>query len=79
MELTVDGKSVREFDVELAVDQPDFMGLVNLQAWRGSRVTIDAGTFTGGANALKSIVQSDGPPDADRIYHEPYQPRCEVK
>jgi len=69
------GDPLRVFDIELASGKPDFLAFVDVGAWRGRRLSIDAGKFVGGAKALASIVQSDAIPDRSHIYREKYRPQ----
>ncbi|MFV2068807.1 MAG: GH32 C-terminal domain-containing protein, partial [Pirellulales bacterium] len=69
------GRSVRQFDICLATDKPDFVVFVDIGRWRGKRLMIDAGKLVGGAKALASIVQSDAIPGQSHLYRERHRPQ----
>jgi fructan beta-fructosidase len=69
------GKTVREFEIELADGNPDFFALSDVSPFRGQSLRLEADALAGDSKALASIIQSDDLPGADRIYREPFRPQ----
>ncbi|MFO0969341.1 MAG: DUF4980 domain-containing protein [Gemmataceae bacterium] len=73
--VVVDGKIERFFDVELADAKADWWAPLDVSAWRGKKLTIEAGRAPAGSAALASIDQGDElKGDAD-LYREPLRPQ----
>jgi fructan beta-fructosidase len=75
MKLSVEGLTIREFEVELAEAKPDFWVFTDLQPYRGKTLRIEV---VGGAPArriLNLIMQADSVPDYLGIYREPLRPQ----
>ncbi|MFL5339099.1 MAG: GH32 C-terminal domain-containing protein [Gemmataceae bacterium] len=70
MKFVVDGKTVREFDIELA-DDPSFFVFADVSAFQGKSLRIE----TKGLAGLSKIAQSDELPDAEKLYREKYRPQ----
>lgn len=69
----VDGKPVREFDVELS-DQPGWFAHLDVSAWQGKAATVRAAKLPPDAKALELVKTSDAIWDADKVYREPLRP-----
>jgi len=75
MQLVVDGRSVRQFDIELAEKEPDFWAWLDVSAWRGKEAAIEwRGAAASGRN-LEAIRVADAFPDVNRCYREKYRPQ----
>lgn len=75
LKLLLDGKSVREMDVELAVDaKASFLVAIDIRKWNGKQLTLDAGKLVGRKEALKGIAQARALPNRDGIYQEAKRP-----
>ena len=70
MTFTVDGQSVREFEIEYAEGAADFVTLADVSAFRGKKLTVQVDRLPGGPAALEPITPSDEKPAASEIYHE---------
>ncbi len=75
VKLLVDGQSVREFDIELAPADADFIAYADVGRWKGKQVTIDAGRFVDSDKVLANIVQSDQQPEGSGLYAEKHRPQ----
>lgn len=71
--LDVDGKTVREFDIELS-DSPQWFAHLDVGAWKGKTATLRADKLPPGARALELVKQADTVWDADKVYREPLRP-----
>lgn len=69
----VNGKTVREFDVELS-DRPGWYAHLDVGAWRGKTATLRVDKLPPGSKALDLVAQADTIWDADRVYREPLRP-----
>jgi fructan beta-fructosidase len=74
MKLAIDGRTVREFDIELADNKPDFFAFVDLAAFRGKRLTFET-VIAAGSLTSSLIATSDELPDAASLYREPIRPQ----
>jgi sucrose-6-phosphate hydrolase SacC (GH32 family) len=75
MSIAAGGKTVREFDIELADAEPDFWVFLDVSAHVGQRLVIEVAHLDPGSLALDSLLQSDSPPDAEHLYGEEYRPQ----
>lgn len=71
----VEGKVVREFDIELADAAPDWWAFMDLFGFRGKRAVLTVDKLPEDSAALKSIDQSDKTKDATNLYHERLRPQ----
>ena len=75
LKVLLDGRSIREMDVELAVgEKPSLVAAIDLMGWIGKTVTLDAGKIYGEVNPLDAVKQSRALPNRDGIYKEPIRP-----
>jgi fructan beta-fructosidase len=74
MKLLVGGKTVREFDIELAEDRADFHVFSDVAPFKGEKLTIET-TLPDSATVLEQIAQSDELPDAGKLYREKHRPQ----
>jgi fructan beta-fructosidase len=75
MTITVDGQTVRSFDIELADDKPDFWTFLDLTPFQGRSAVIQASWLADNSRGLASIQQSDEIRDAKNLYHEYLRPQ----
>jgi fructan beta-fructosidase len=79
VKLSVEGRTVREFEIELAEDKADFWVYTDLGpraiASRGKTLRIDVDRLPEGSKGLERIEQGEGIPDAASIYHEAARPQ----
>jgi len=75
MRFLVEGAIVREFTIELADEEPDFLVFSDVDAFRGKELVIEVDSITAGSRGLVSIVPSDTIPDPDGLYREEHRPR----
>jgi fructan beta-fructosidase len=75
MRFVVEGKVVREFDVELAEAEPSFWVFAEVAPFRGQRLIIDVDDLESGDPALSRISPSNELPDADGLYRESLRPQ----
>ena len=68
--LLVDGKVVRDFDIELT-DEPQWWAHLDVSAWAGKRGAVRVDSLPEDAKALASVASSDAIWHADEVYREP--------
>lgn len=70
----VEGKTVREFEIELADGKADFQAFADVSAFRGKKLRVSA-LLEGDSKALEGITAGDEPPAKDQLYEEKLRPR----
>src|SRR5204862_1898336 len=75
MKLVDDGRTVREFEIELAEGEPDFTACCDVEQFRGRRLSIEVDRLPVDSHALEAVAQNDAVPDAGRLYAEPNRPQ----
>ena len=75
MRFEVDGRTVREFTIELAEDEPDFSVFADVTPFAGKKLTIAVDRLPEDSKGLESITQADDVPDAANLYKEKYRPQ----
>ena len=75
LKLMVDGKTEREFQVELADAKPDWWTFLDVSAFKGQSVVLQADKLPEDSLVLKQIDQSDAIKDNEHIYHEALRPQ----
>ena len=74
MRFEVGGKTVREFDIELAEGTPDFWAFADVSPFRGQKLVIET-KLPDGSKALDAITLSDTITGAADLYREKYRPQ----
>jgi fructan beta-fructosidase len=75
MRLVVDGRTVREFEIELADAEPDFWVFSDVSPFAGEPMTIAVDRLPSDSEGLAAIEQADEVPGADGLYREKYRPQ----
>jgi fructan beta-fructosidase len=75
MKLVDDGRTIREFEIELADGVPDFQAFCDVDKFRGSRLSVEVDRLPVESHALAAVVQGDDVPVAARLYSEPARPQ----
>lgn len=75
MRLLVDGQPVREFDIELADNEPTWWAALDVSAWLGKRATLMVDKLPEDSLGLKSIETGDSQKGLENAYHETYRPQ----
>jgi fructan beta-fructosidase len=70
----IDGKTVREFDIELADDRPDFFAFADVAPFRAKKLAVVA-NIPADSKALASITLSGEVAGAAELYREKYRPQ----
>lgn len=73
--VTVNGKPVRDFNIELADGAPDWWAFVDVSAFSNQMATISVSTLPPGSTGLSSIVQTNGIVGATNLYSETLRPQ----
>ena len=73
--VSVEGKKVRDFEIELADAAPDFWVFTDMSAWRGKTAVIAVNALLESSGALASVEQSDAIKGAENLYREPLRPQ----
>jgi fructan beta-fructosidase len=74
MKLSIEGRTIREFEVELAEGKPGFWVFTDLEPYRGKMLRIDLEERTVNSQGLVNITQGEDIPDAGLLYHEAHRP-----
>jgi fructan beta-fructosidase len=74
MNFNVDGKVVREFEIEYAEEKPAFWVFADVSDFQGKTLVVET-RLTGEAAALDQIKQDDAVPDAANLYLEKQRPQ----
>ncbi len=75
MRFTVDGQTVREFEIEYAEGPADYVTLADVTAFRGKSLTVNVDRMSGGPEALAAITPSDEKPSVADLYQEKLRPQ----
>lgn len=75
MKVIVDGRIVRQFEVELADDQPDYWAFMDITRFKGKKATIEVDSISRKSKALASIVQANSIKNARNLYKELLRPQ----
>jgi fructan beta-fructosidase len=70
----VGGRTVREFDIELADGRPDFWAFADVSPFRGRTLVIET-ELPDTAKTLQRVTQSDEIAGAAELYREKYRPQ----
>ena len=69
--ISVDGKAVRRFDIELADEEAQWWAPLDVSEWAGQKLTVVADVLPATSKALNSLRQADTLLDSDNLYQEP--------
>jgi fructan beta-fructosidase len=75
MKLVDNGRTVREFEIELAEQAPDFLTFCDVEQFRGQRLSLEVDRLPVESPALEAIGQGNDVPNADSLYTEPARPQ----
>ncbi len=81
MAVIVDGRTVREFEIELS-EQPGWWAHLDIGDWKGKKAVLRVDRLPEDSPALRTVVQADELRDTDTVYREPlraqfhFSPRC---
>lgn len=75
MTFVVDGRTVREFDIELADKEPDVWVFSDVSAFQGQELTVQVDRLPAESAGLRSILQADDVPAAETLYRETLRPQ----
>jgi fructan beta-fructosidase len=74
--LIIDGKVVREFDIELAVDKPDFWVFLDISEFRNQKAILRIDKLEPDkSKGFDSIYQADTFKGSKKLYHEKLRPQ----
>ncbi|MBX9580690.1 MAG: glycoside hydrolase family 32 protein [Gemmataceae bacterium] len=74
VKLVVGGRTVREFDIELATDgQPDWVAFAEVGPFKGKELTVET-VLPAGSKALDALALAADVPDAANLYRERHRP-----
>ncbi len=74
--LIVDGKIVREFDIELAHENPDFWVFLEIGAFKGKKATLHVDKYDpAGTKGFDSVYQADTYIGEEDVYREKLRPQ----
>ncbi len=69
--VSVDGKVVRKFDIELADEDAQWWAPLDVSEWAGKKLTVIADVLPITSKALDSLQQADTLVDSGNLYQEP--------
>ncbi|MGA2248269.1 MAG: DUF4980 domain-containing protein [Verrucomicrobiota bacterium] len=75
LRLAVDGKTEREFQIELADAKPDWWAFLDVSPFNGQSAMLQADKLPEGSLGLKQIEQSETVKDSENIYREALRPQ----
>jgi fructan beta-fructosidase len=75
VKLSIDGRTVREFEIELAEKEPEFWVFVDLDGLTGKTLHAEVDKSEKDSRALDAIIQADDVPDSKHVYHEVNRPQ----
>jgi fructan beta-fructosidase len=75
IKIIVNGKTEREFDIELANDRPDWWAFMDTSAFKDQTIVVQVDKLPDDSQGLKLINQSDEIKDAKAIYQEELRPQ----
>jgi len=73
--LVANGVTAREFEIELADEQPDFWVFLDLAPFHGQRVAVRVNKLREDSKALSALEQADTIRGAENLYHEALRPQ----
>ena len=73
--LVIGGQTVREFEIELAEDKPDFWVFLSISGFRGCDAQLEVDGLTEGSPPLSLIHQDDVIRGAENLYGERLRPQ----
>ncbi|MHA1979238.1 MAG: DUF4980 domain-containing protein, partial [Candidatus Hodarchaeales archaeon] len=68
----IEGELIRELEISLAIDKPDFWVFLDVSEFMGKQVTIQIGQEN---KAFNKIYQADTFPGEETLYKEPLRPQ----
>ena len=75
MSLLVDGRTAREFEIELADAEPDFWVFLDLAPFKGKQAVLQVDRLPEDSRGLAAVEQADAIKGADDLYREALRPR----
>src|SRR5437773_2453928 len=75
LNLLVDAKVERFFDIELAEGEPDWWAFIDLTPWQGHRFAVASDAVSADSAGFKRITLSDTIRGAENLYREPLRPQ----
>lgn len=75
MSFQIGNQTVREFEIEYAEAEHDYLTLADVSAFAGQELTVRVDRLPGGPDALTSIKNTDSKPAASQLYHEKLRPQ----
>lgn len=75
MRVSVNGKTEREFEIELANGEPDWWAFMDLTSFKGAEAALIVDQLPEDSTGLKLIDQSDEIKGAEDLYHETLRPQ----
>ncbi len=75
LELLVDGKVERLFDIELSSDDPDWWAFLDVEQFKGKSVQLRTDDLSAASKHFAAILQSNELVDADNLYQERLRPQ----
>ncbi|MHC4741109.1 MAG: GH32 C-terminal domain-containing protein [Planctomycetota bacterium] len=73
--LIVDGEVVRDFDMSIAEDEPDYWMVLDVSEWKGKEVTLKADSLRRGSKGLANVEQGNSIKDSGDLYKEKLRPQ----
>lgn len=75
VQVLVDGKVERFFDIELADGAPDWWAPLDVSSWQGKRLTVRVDRLPDDSQALAQLKQADDLLGSKDLYREPLRPQ----
>lgn len=75
VEVRVEGKVERAFDIQLADAEPDWWAFLDIEPWRGKALNVRVDKLREDSRALAALEQSDAIKNSDDLYRERLRPQ----
>ena len=75
IKVIIDGRVIRQFDIELADGEPDYWSFMDITRFKGKEATIEVNSLSRKSKALTSIVQANSLKDGSNLYKEKLRPQ----
>src|SRR5262249_17528652 len=75
MTFRLDGKVLREFEIELADGEPDFWAFSDVSALKGRRLRVEVDSLAPDSRGLSAITQGDELKGKESVYGERHRPQ----
>ena len=73
--ISLHGKVLQRFEIEMADDKPDWWGPLDVRLWQGETLSVSVNPLPENSHGLEQITQSDQELGRANLYHERLRPQ----